>query len=1120
MKRKETNYLKSILLSGLGFGFGGVIGNIGLYFLVRSQLLRWPLELVPEDQRLVLLITAIVLIILGAVVTTGIGGAVAGYVVSVIDPIFPRRKYLWRTAIATGLTEGLLIIPLLLFTAVLALYNNGLDREPTGFIIVFAIFGAIFGLVFGLIQGLSTVGWRQLWRVLLASILGFGLGGGAIGYGLRAAYYPATRGEPLPNFFLLLPLLSFVFFGIGGLLLGWVYEWVTQWRVENAPDEPARWVKIAGVLAAIILAFFLVSNYRQLVEFVTIRPGSVSSQLLIDSVGVHWKNNEIISNNLSTGTDGQFDITSSNSGLSAAVWIEDQGGNSEVYSSLQSTENQDWLEPVLVSSNQESTSTHPKIAIDPNDTRHVVWAGSGELSSDIFYISCSVDECGETVRLTSQIGNVCGGAGQGELNPYHDWPVISIAGGSTIMVMWSNQDNQMFYSIWGIGQSAPVAPTGCLEAPGRNAGVSGQIQPQISGKPDGSFSVVYEVPETGSETVYQLDFIGQQWSVPQSLGEGTSPSLFTNPRGETYYAWCDQQSKVRIKDAQTSLVDVIEFPTCAGRPEMALSEDGALHLVWYSEEIRNNLNLVSSANILYESIQTNLGWSEPAIVVETEGITSPQITGKGTERLDILWSDGGGTRLHSAYQPDYTCSEEELGGIGRVMLGVIESGAYRPENNEVPFCKNKFEQLIYMPNPEQAYSIQPQNENGGFEEVSKLANLVKYELDLSIMEWAPDEDSLGINPGNVFTKEIAKLYDQIKENPDRYPRGLTVRILLGNYPELADLHWGEQIWNVIEDLRNAGVDKMVDSNIGWNVEVANYEGVYPHSHTKFMIVDGRLVIGAGFNYGYLHFPYDHISNKGGDLFDLGLVMTGPIAQQVLTTFDDYWQGAEKLYCPDLSPDPGFLWNRDCVFSEAQVTHVPEVKKYFIPDSPGEFSNAFSLNRNYKFKESDDVITAALSSANETLDILEVNFSLELTCMLDMLNDEVCSYDNALDYMKAIMNAVEENQVKVRVLVEKINSNGMENRISIKEFSRELEKRGLSEFVEFKFFEGRMHAKAFLVDDEVLFVGSQNFHYSAWGEGGLAEYNLATDDPRAVSTFQTMFDYYWESGIPWQEYSSR
>ena len=44
--------------------------------------------------------------------------------------------------------------------------------------------------------------------------------------------------------------------------------------------------------------------------------------------------------------------------------------------------------------------------------------------------------------------------------------------------------------------------------------------------------------------------------------------------------------------------------------------------------------------------------------------------------------------------------------------------------------------------------------------------------------------------------------------------------------------------------------------------------------------------------------------------------------------------------------------------------------------------------------------------------------------MDLLNDNVCSYENSLDYMKAIMASVEKNQTRVRVLVEKMNSNGL------------------------------------------------------------------------------------------------
>jgi len=108
-------------------------------------------------------------------------------------------------------------------------------------------------------------------------------------------------------------------------------------------------------------------------------------------------------------------------------------------------------------------------------------------------------------------------------------------------------------------------------------------------------------------------------------------------------------------------------------------------------------------------------------------------------------------------------------------------------------------------------------------------------------------------------------------------------------------------------------------------------------------------------------------------------------------------------------------------------------------------------------------------------------------------------------------------VKVRVLVEKMNMNGMENKVAGRELLRELDRRGLSDNVEIRFFGGRMHTKAFLIDQELVFVGSQNFHYSAWGEGGLAEYSLASDDPQAIERLQDEFNYYWEQGIPFEEY---
>ena len=1120
MERKETHYLKSILLAGLGFGVGGVVGNFLLLLLVRSQLLRQPLSLIPEGQPLVLLLAAITLTLLGVGIATGLGGAIGGFVLSVIDPIYPRNKYLWRTAIATGLSEMLLIIPIILLIAILGIYNNGLDRDPSGLVVIFGILGLIFGLVLGLILGFSTVYWRQVWRIILATVVGFTLGGAVVGYGIRFAYYPASLGEGLPDFRIYLPVFAFLFFGIGGMFLGWVYEWVTHWRVDNVPDEPARWVKVAGVLALLALAFFIVSNYRQLVKFLTFQPGSVSSQIEIDTSGVHWKGEHELSRQLDFSNDSGYSISASADGQVAAVWSERNEGIPAIYLTTQDNSMDgeiSWEQAIKVSVNAESNAIHPEVIVDKQGNNHVVWTEESVESSDVYYSICSGESCIEPIALSTQIGSTCTDIDIGNISAYHDWPVIATAGDESIMALWTNADNILFYTTWSLGENPASSPTGCLTDLSNAESVQNQLQPRLGGAPDGRYLLTYFISEAGDEIVYQMEFIGQAWNSPQSIGSGISPNVFIPPDGTAYLSWCNSESKISTKDIETGLVEVIDFPNCRSRPSMSLAESGDLHLVWYSDEIRNNLNVVSETSVIYESIKSGRSWSDPAIVDETVGYTLPIISGMGKGNLNLIWSVDSSQRLNSAYQPYYACSDEDLGDITREMLAVIENGSYHPEDEQIPYCKNQYRGMIYMPNPENDYSPQPPSENGGFDNVSNLASLVEYEVDLAVMEWAEDEDGLGVNPGSVYTREIANLYQHIKDDPSRYPRGLTVRILLGNYPELSKLEWGEQIWNVIEDLRNAGVDKMVDQNIGWKIEVANYKGVYPHSHTKFMVVDGKLAVGAGFNYGYLHLPFNHPSNKGGDLYDLGIIISGPIAQQALATFDDYWQGSNQLHCPDLSPDPGFLWTRDCTRSEGQAVHVPEVKKYFLPAVDGELSNAFSLSRNYEFKESDDVILAAISSAQETLDILEVNFSLELICALDLLNDDVCSYDDALDYMKAILTSVEQNQTKVRVLVEKVNSNGMENRIAAKEFTRELERLGLDQFVEIRFFDGRMHAKAFLVDNEVLFVGSQNFHYSAWGEAGLAEYNLATDDPRAVSTFRSLFDYYWEKGIPWEEY---
>ena len=55
----------------------------------------------------------------------------------------------------------------------------------------------------------------------------------------------------------------------------------------------------------------------------------------------------------------------------------------------------------------------------------------------------------------------------------------------------------------------------------------------------------------------------------------------------------------------------------------------------------------------------------------------------------------------------------------------------------------------------------------------------------------------------------------------------------------------------------------------------------------------------------------------------------------------------------------------------------------------------------------------------------------------------------------------------------------------------------------------MHYKTTLIDNEFLILSSQNFHYSAFGQGkDQSEYSLGTDDQQAIKDFQRLFEYQW------------
>ena len=56
----------------------------------------------------------------------------------------------------------------------------------------------------------------------------------------------------------------------------------------------------------------------------------------------------------------------------------------------------------------------------------------------------------------------------------------------------------------------------------------------------------------------------------------------------------------------------------------------------------------------------------------------------------------------------------------------------------------------------------------------------------------------------------------------------------------------------------------------------------------------------------------------------------------------------------------------------------------------------------------------------------------------------------------------------------------------------------------------------LIDQEFLIVGSQILHYISFGEEGLLEFVVGSDDPEAIDLYLDMFDFFWERAIPVDE----
>ncbi len=1100
MEPTTPSYSRSLTIGLVGFILGGIVSALATFIILRSGLPGLIINLIPEEQSFIRLVWGIVIVFITVGLGGAVGGLVRGYSLHQIDRLGSQKRYLWGGAYSTWISQGILVVLVLLLIGLISLYNNGSLRDPASYIVFFALVGGLFGLLNGATLALITIRLRYAWLVWLGYLFASVLGGAAFGVLVwRWELYASAVSRGWEGLLFLI-LAGVTIYGLPGGLLGVIYTWLSRKRTTEQPEAitPRRWQDIVTITIFTLLFLALASFINRGTDFVTIYPGSVTTNLTNPTQGVHWQESHVISADLAN-QEGTTLGLAAGSQIMAATWSNGVGEIVLAFQQSAAGGSTIWNGPITVSKSPQEISQHPQVVLGSDGVSNVIWSENGE----IWYNRCQNSACGEPISLTKG-KQACV---PDSMTAQNDWPAVALNNDGTLMAAWHAGTGSAGYATWDIAKEANTGFQGCL-----STGLA-HTKPRLAAGRSGEYWLALSDALDSPGNVSLVKFSQGKWEPPQNVGDGGSAEVFTNANGDLFSAWCGANNELAYQ-AGSGPLEVVSATSCRNRPSIFEDQNSYIHLVYATDQWQDNYGSPRNGDALMETMRLPEGWSAPSIVGPF--VSGAQQEAAGTQGGDtqLAWIDAqdGNLALRYSTQPVYQCDAATLSDQMKAVLDVVQSGEFHPIDYKSPFCGNQFVEFVFMPKPAPEFYVLPPGERIGYDQLSDLLMKGRYEILFSNMQWDQDVDNL--SPGTQMSRTIMDLYQQVKANPEAFPRGMSIKILLGNYPSVSTLQNGDQIWNVIQDFVDVGLPTMEDPAIGWKVELANYKGSMPHSHTKFIVIDGKTVMAAGFNIAWTHLPEDNPSGKGESLTDLGVVLTGPVAQTGIAAFDDEWIDSNQLICSDLSNWDREYLEKNCTWQLASVSHIPESLKFYLP---GDTADAIAVYRTAVYKESDRAYEAALATAQETIDVIHVNFTADLICDLNLLVPTLCNFDNTLPYLHSMVDAMKQNGAHVRVMVEGSAGNGAENLPNIQILYNEAKKLGIEDQLEVRKFNGRVHMKSALIDDKLLFVGSQNFHYSSIAEGGVNEFVIATDSPQALAIYRDMFEYHWQQAIPMDEW---
>jgi len=376
--------------------------------------------------------------------------------------------------------------------------------------------------------------------------------------------------------------------------------------------EPGRIQRIIviGVSLVILLAVFIFIQDAE--SFLTINDAVTATQLSLETVGVHWSDEDRSPVTSQVDLSSQPDVSANSNDFVGIVWSQERDNESDVFYAYIDDASDDvaWSASVNVSNSNSERSSNPQLVMDENGKAHIVWEENDLESgtSQILYSHCERAGCLSPILLSSDMELACASEMSGDNN---QWPSISIDASGGLMTAWSANAGHLLFSHWSDRDMPPQEPSGCI--PISENITAHNIQTSLAAGFEGVFALAYSGGGSGEFGDIYLQYFEQEtWSGPDKpIGIGKSPDVILDADDQVNVAWCDQDGIANYLNSDGS-IEMISSPTCIGSPELALDQDGFPHLVWYSDQVENS-TAYRSANWRAKILQDQAG--DPEAIV-------------------------------------------------------------------------------------------------------------------------------------------------------------------------------------------------------------------------------------------------------------------------------------------------------------------------------------------------------------------------------------------------------------------------------------------------------------------------------------------------------------------------